>query len=58
MQFPNNCLAAKKASEEDADGFKPKILLAEGACVMITYNLWTSKSTRFVLSSNWFLTFV
>jgi len=35
--------AAKKASEEDADGLEPEILLAEGACIMITRNLWTAK---------------
>jgi len=48
----HNCPAAKKVSEEDADGLEPKILLAEGAHVMITRNLWTSKGTRSVLSLN------
>lgn len=35
--------AAKKASDEDADGLEPEILLAEGARVMVTRNLWTAK---------------
>jgi len=39
---PNSTLA-KKGTEEDADGLEPEILLAEGASVMITWNLWTSK---------------
>lgn len=39
----NNSPAAAKASEEDADGLEKNILLAEGATVMITRNLWTSK---------------
>lgn len=39
----HNCVEARKASEEDADGLEPEILLAEGARVMITRNLWTSK---------------
>ena len=34
---------AKKASEEDAEGLETEILLAEGARVMLTRNLWTSK---------------
>ena len=32
-------LAAKKASEEDAEGLEIEILLAEEAIVMITHNL-------------------
>ncbi|KIJ36217.1 hypothetical protein M422DRAFT_261547 [Sphaerobolus stellatus SS14] len=39
----HNCNEARKASEEDADGLQTEILLEEGACVMITRNLWTSK---------------
>jgi hypothetical protein len=39
----HNCSAAAKASEEDADGLEAEILLAEGAKVMVTRNLWTSK---------------
>ena len=34
---------AKKASEEDAEGLEKEVLLAEGAKVMLTRNLWTSK---------------
>ena len=39
----HNCPAARKASEEDADGLETEILLAEGAKVMVTRNLWTAK---------------
>ena len=39
----HNCSSAKKASVDDADGLEPMVLLAEGAKVMITRNLWTSK---------------
>jgi len=41
----HNCLAAKKASDEDADGLESEVLLAEGAKIMITRNLWTAKGT-------------
>lgn len=34
---------AKKASDDDADGLEKEILLAEGAKVMLTRNLWTAK---------------
>ena len=34
---------AEKASEEDAEGLAPQVLLSEGATVMITRNLWTAK---------------
>jgi hypothetical protein len=34
---------AKKASEEDAEDLQKEVLLAEGARVMITRNVWTSK---------------
>ncbi len=34
---------AKKASEEDAEGLEKEVFLAEGAKVMLTHNLWTSK---------------
>lgn len=47
-QAKHNSPAAKKASDEDADGLEPMILLAEGACIMITCNLWTSKGTVFL----------
>jgi hypothetical protein len=39
----HSCSIAAKASEEDADGLETEILLAEGAKVMVTRNLWTSK---------------
>ena len=39
----HNCAEAKKASDEDADGLQTEVLLAEGARVMITRNVWTSK---------------
>lgn len=39
----HNCVEAKKASEEDADGLEKEVLLAEGARVMVTRNIWTSK---------------
>ena len=39
----HNCSSAKKASADDADGLESMVLLAEGAKVMITRNLWTSK---------------
>lgn len=39
----HNCADARKASEEDAEGLEKEIMLAEGATVMITRNLWTSK---------------
>jgi ATP-dependent exoDNAse (exonuclease V) alpha subunit len=34
---------AKKASDEDAEGLESEVLIAEGAKVMLTRNLWTSK---------------
>ncbi len=34
---------AKKGSDEDAEGLQKEVLLAEGAKVMITRNVWTSK---------------
>ncbi|KAK7034241.1 hypothetical protein R3P38DRAFT_2519159, partial [Favolaschia claudopus] len=39
----HNSTEAKKASEEDADGLEKEVLLAEGAKIMITRNVWTSK---------------
>jgi hypothetical protein len=39
----HSCNEAKKASEEDAEGLECEIFLAEGAKVMLTHNLWTSK---------------
>ena len=39
----HNLPEAKKASDEDAEGLEKEILLAEGAKVMLTRNLWTSK---------------
>ena len=45
----HNCSSAKKASVDDADCLEPIILLAEGAKVMITRNLWTSKGEYFTL---------
>lgn len=35
--------SAHKASVDDAQGLEPMVLLAEGAKVMLTRNLWTSK---------------
>ncbi|KAJ6620451.1 hypothetical protein B0H10DRAFT_1946006 [Mycena sp. CBHHK59/15] len=40
---PHNGPEAKKVSEEDAEGLQKEVLLAEGARVMITRNVWTSK---------------
>ncbi len=37
---------AKKASGEDAEGLEKEVLLAEGAKVMLTRNLWTSKGRQ------------
>jgi ATP-dependent DNA helicase PIF1 len=34
---------AKKGSDKDAEGLEKDVLLAEGAKVMLTQNLWTSK---------------
>ena len=39
----HNYTEAKKASDDDADGLVKEVLLAEGAKVMLTHNLWTSK---------------
>ena len=39
----HNSPEAKKASEEDAEGLPKEIFLAEGARVMMTRNVWTSK---------------
>lgn len=39
----HNHSEAKKASDDDADGLMKEVLLAEGAKVMLTRNLWTSK---------------
>jgi ATP-dependent DNA helicase PIF1 len=39
----HNHTEAKKASDDDADGLVKEVLLAEGAKVMLTRNLWTSK---------------
>jgi len=39
----HNHSEAKKASDDDADGLVKEVLLAEGAKVMLTHNLWTSK---------------
>jgi DNA replication protein DnaC len=39
----HNHSEAKKASDDDADGLEKEILLAEGAKVMLTRNLWTAK---------------
>jgi hypothetical protein len=46
---------AKKASDEDAEGLQKEILLAEGAKIMITRNVWTSKG-KFSSSLNLSLT--
>ena len=39
----HNSPLARKASEEDVEGLEKIVLLAEGAQVMITRNIWTSK---------------
>ena len=39
----HNHKEAQKAKSDDADGLEKEILLAEGAKVMLTCNLWTSK---------------
>jgi ATP-dependent exoDNAse (exonuclease V) alpha subunit len=39
----HNHTEAKKAKSDDADGLEKEVLLAEGAKVMLTRNLWTSK---------------
>jgi hypothetical protein len=40
----HNHSEAKKASDDDVDGLEKETLLAEGARVRLTCNLWTSKS--------------
>ena len=39
----HNQTEANKASDDEADGLVKEVLLAEGAKVMLTRNLWTSK---------------
>ena len=39
----HNHTEAKSAKSDDADGLEKEVLLAEGAKVMLTHNLWTSK---------------
>ena len=39
----HNCSAGTKASEDDAEGFEQEVLLAEGAKVIMTHNLWIAK---------------
>ena len=39
----HNQTEAKKASDDEADGLVKEVLLAVGAKVMLTCNLWTSK---------------
>ena len=39
----HNHKEAKKAKSDDAEGLEKEILIAEGAKVMLTRNLWTSK---------------
>ena len=39
----HNHKEAQKAKSDDADGLENEVLLAEGAKVMLTCNLWTSK---------------
>ena len=50
----HNHSEAKKASDDDADGLVKEVLLAEGAKVMLTRNLWTSKGnvTYIILINN------
>ena len=38
---------ARKASDEDAEGLHAKVLIAVGASVMLTRNLWTSKGMSY-----------
>ena len=39
----HNHTEAKSAKSDDADGLEKEVLLAEGAKIMLTRNLWTSK---------------
>ena len=39
----HNHKEAKNVKSDDAEGLEEEILLAEGAKVMLTHNLWTSK---------------
>ena len=39
----HNHTEAKSPKSDDADGLEKEVLLAEGAKVMLTRNLWTSK---------------
>jgi hypothetical protein len=54
----NNLKEAQKASDDDADGLQNEVLLAEGARVMITRNVWTSKGMFFLLTSQAVLSFL
>ena len=39
----HNSEAARKASDEEAEGLHAKVLISIGASVMLTRNIWTSK---------------
>jgi hypothetical protein len=43
---------SNKGSDEDAEGLQKEILLAEGAKIMITRNVWTSKGVCQVYSTS------
>ena len=43
----HNSETARQASDEDAEGLHAKVLIAVGASVMLTRNLWTSKGMSY-----------
>jgi len=48
----HNHKEAKSAKDDDADGLEKEILLAEGAKVMLTRNLWTSNGEILITINN------
>jgi hypothetical protein len=47
----HNTTEAKKGSEEDAEGLQTEVLLAEGARVMVTRNVWTPRVSKYLNGS-------